>query len=153
MSSQGFIVNDAEVASIQATYKSSLLHEDEVSDANSIFGSLPGASWWSQLELVFDVTAGAVSEITVKVTWDSTGDDPALEEMILTTADGSLFAGQTDTSLLLAVQNINAPKRSTANQTTRGKVYLWAKVSDGAGGTVTLKKARLQWYIPSTGGR
>jgi len=152
MPQQGFICLDAEVPNIVGTYLPALLHEDAAVDAGSTNGALPSACWWSQLELVWDVTAGAVTEITLKLTWDSAGDNPASEEIVLSTADNTIYAGQTDVSLWLATVDLNVSKRATAGQTTTGKVYLWSKVTAG-GGTLTLKKARLQWYVPSYGGR
>ena len=153
MPSQGIIVNDAAVTGIQTTYTSCLLHEDEVSDARSVNGSLPSACLWGDLELVFDVTAGACTDIDVVLTWDSAGDDVAVGEMQLSTSDGSLVAGMNDTSRLMASVPLNAFKRATDQQTTAGKLYLWAQIADALGGTISILTAKLQWTVPAYGGR
>lgn len=149
MPNHGFIVNDAEVAGIQAAFTSSLLHEDVAIDAKSANGELPSSCLLDHLDVIVDVTAGAVTAVECKLTWDAAGDDLIAPLASLTTAAGTLIAGQTDVSLLLGVSPLARWVRAPATQTTSGKVYLWIRASAG-GGTMTLKIARLHWTDRAT---
>jgi len=139
MADQGFIVNDADVASNVTSYavgRAILLHEDSTADANS--REMPQACYLSHLELQLDVTGGSPTTVSCFLTWDSTGDDPMTAEA----QSVALNAGLTDTSLLSTAIAMEVWVRSPAAQTTAGKCYLFIKVDTG---TVTLKKARLNW--------
>jgi len=142
MASQGFVVNDAEVAGITNTFTSALLHVDETIDPKSVNGELPGAFYASHLEITVDVTAGAVTEIEAFLTWDSAGNSLMFPVSSLT--GDNLVAGIGDVSLIGTTVPIGRWERTPTEQTTVGKCYLWIRAAAG-GGTMTLKKARLNW--------
>ncbi len=144
MAKQGFIVNDAEVSSIQSTYTASnkiLLHED--SDQDPLSKRLPQACYISHLDLQLDQTALTASKVSCFLAWDSAGDDPMTGE----SQDNPLWSGMTDTSLRNTSIALDVYVTAPTGQTTSGKCYLWLKVD---GGSVTLKKARLHWAIGPT---
>ena len=141
MADQGFIVNDAEVASNVGTYavgRAVLLHEDSAADVKS--KAMPGACYLSHLELQLDTTGGSPTTVSCFLTWDSIGDDPMTAEAQAV----ALNAGLTDTSLVSTAIAMDVWVRAPAGQTTAGKCYLFVKVDTG---TVTVKKARLNWAV------
>ena len=141
MADQGFVVNDAEQASIGTSYSAGqaiLLHEDSTADALS--KAMPQACYLSHLELRLDVTSGAPTTASCFLTWDSSGDEPLSAEAQLI----NLHAGMTDTSLRNTAIALDVWVRAPTAQTTQGKCYLFLKVDSGA---VTLTKARLNWVV------
>tara|TARA_R100000152_G_scaffold19578_1_gene11990 strand:- start:2900 stop:3328 length:429 start_codon:yes stop_codon:yes gene_type:complete len=141
MADQGFVVNDAEQASIGTSYSAGqaiLLHEDLTADPLS--RAMPQACYLSHLELQLDVTSGSPATVSCFLTWDSSGDDPLSAEAQLI----NLHAGMTDTSLRNTAVATDVYVRAPTGQTTANKCYLFLKVNDGA---VTLKKARLLWAV------
>jgi hypothetical protein len=141
MADQGFIVNDATVSAIATSYaadKAILLHEDSTADANS--KALPQACFLSHLELQLDTASGSPTKVSAFLTYDSSGDDPLTGE----SADNTLHAGITDTSLVNTAIDLTVYFRAPAGQTTAGKLYLFLKVDAG---TVNCTKARLHWAV------
>ena len=81
MADQGFIVNDAEQASIGTSYSAGqaiLLHEDLTADPLS--RAMPQACYLSHLELQLDVTSGSPATVSCFLTWDSS--DPHEEGFV-----------------------------------------------------------------------
>jgi hypothetical protein len=144
----GFVVNDAEIASIGTSYavgKVITLHEDTTSDAKSLHGELPGGgATWSHIDLVLQVTSGSPTTVEAVLTWDSTGDDIAAGP---TQNALNLVAGLTSGALRMASLTLGVTPHAPASQSAAGKCYLFIKVDAGA---VTLKKARLHWYTVSS---
>ena len=136
---KGFVVNDADVASITTSYNNGqgiLLHEDAASDANS--RAMPQAGYLAHVEVQREETGATCANISLFLTWDSAGDDPMTGE-----ADAqTVHAGLTDTSLRNIAVSLDTWYTAPSGQTTDGKCYLWIKTNAG---TVTLKKARLYW--------
>jgi|TARA_Y100000296_G_C5019650_1_gene179215 hypothetical protein len=136
---QGFIVNDADVASVGTSYalgKAILLHEDSTADAKS--RAMPQSCYLSHLDLQLDETSSTVAQVSAFLTWDSIGDDPMTGE----SASNALWTGLTDTSLRNTSIALDVWVTAPTGQTTAGKCYLFIKVDAGA---VTVKKARLHW--------
>tara|TARA_R100000808_G_C2084475_1_gene107132 strand:+ start:87 stop:518 length:432 start_codon:yes stop_codon:yes gene_type:complete len=141
---QGFVVNDADVASIGTNYvagKRILLHEDSTADALS--KALPQSCYISHLDLQLDETGSTATKVSAFLAWDTDGDDPMTGE-----SEGNvLWSGMTDTSLRNTSIALDVFVTAPTGQTTAGKCYLWIKVDAGA---VTLKKARLHWATRPT---
>ena len=142
---QGFIVNDATVASITTAYAAGqaiLLHEDSTADAKS--RAMPQSGYLSHIEIQMDETAGTCANISLFLTWDSAGDDPMTAEAVTQT----VHAGMTDTSLRNIAVSLDTWFTAPTGQTTAGKCYLFIKTNAG---TVSLTKARLHWSDRSGG--
>ena len=139
MADQGFIVNDAAISAIGTSYavaKGIKLHGDVAIDANS--RQLPQACYLSHLEVTVDTASGSPTKLSAFLTYDSAGDDPLTGE----SADNTLHAGLTDTSILNTAIDLNVFFNAPATQTTVGALYLHVKVDAG---TVNCTKARLHW--------
>jgi hypothetical protein len=138
MADQGFIVNDADVASIGTSYalgKVIKLHADSTSDANS--KAMPTGCYLSHLEIQLLETSTTVATVSAFLCWDVAGDDPLTAEA----AGVSLHDSMTTASTMMTAIAMDVWIREPAAATS-GEVYLFLKVNDGA---VTLKKARLHW--------
>ena len=141
MADQGFIVNDAAVSAIGTSYavgKGIKLHGDTGSDANS--RQVPQACYLSHLEVTVDTASGSPTKLSAFLTYDSAGDEPLTGE----SADNTLHAGLTNTSLLNTAITLDVFFNAPATQTTAGALYLFLKVDAG---TVNCTKARLHWAM------
>lgn len=144
--SAGFVVNDALSGSITTTYTSVKLTEDTAADPNS--RTLPSSGRLDSLTLVVDETVATVTALDVFLTWDSTGDSPASGVTTLTVATDCI-RGQTDTSLIMTVVDIDRTFRVPNYQTNGGDLYLWIKAT---GGTIVVPKGktRVAWSATRT---
>lgn len=136
--SNGFIVNDADVAGVTTSYNVAqviLLQEDSAADVRS--RALPQSCMIGDLELVVDETGATVSQLSGFLTWDSAGNDIMAGEFTASTV-----SGLTGTSLRMCSVELREFRTAPSGQTTKGKCYLWLKTSAG---TCTVKKARLHW--------
>ena len=147
---QGFAVNDAVVSSIGTTYalnKKILLHED--SSADSLSKALPQSCYLSHLDIQIVEGSGTAEKVSAFLAWDEDGDDPMSAE----SKDNVLWTGMTTASAGSAIKNtsiaLDVFVTAPSGQTTKGKCYLWIKVS-GSSPSVSLQKARLHWAIRPT---
>ena len=139
MARSGFITNTA-VTNITDTsvFTSTLLAEQTTgtpSDAKS--RALPQSCSFSQLDLVLTEYAGT-DDISVYMTWDSTGDDPLTSKItgVAVTTGGS--SGVVHCVISLDKLFITAP----SGQSEAGKCYVWIKPGEAC----KVSKARLHWH-------
>lgn len=147
---QGFICEEANIAGITTpaalaavitlSASAAAITQDAFAVAN------PAGCYWSHLDVVAAVTAGALTGASFVLTWDAAGDNIAC---IIPAADVSVNAGLTTTTSMMITAKIDKWPRCPSGY-AGGLVYAFMAVVGG--GTVTVTRMRLHWRDGHSGG-
>lgn len=147
---QGFICEEADVAGITTpallAKAITLSASADAKTQDSFAVANPSGCYWSHLDVVALVTAGALTGASFVLTWDAAGDNVAC---IIPATDVSVNAGLTTTTQMMITAKIDKWPKAPAGY-EGGKVYAFMAVVGG--GTVTVTRMRLHWRDGHSGG-
>ena len=147
---QGFICEEADVAGITTPALLAKLITLSASAAAKVQDGFavanPSGCYWSHLDVVVAVTAGALTGASFVLTWDAAGDNIAC---IIPAANVSVNAGLTTATNMMITATIDKWPKAPSGY-AGGLVHAFMAVVGG--GTVTVTRMRLHWRDGHSGG-